>query len=133
MFEPLVPSTFRIPNTNWYRADSRFKTEDEFALLGCHRLEEVILFEGPDTVAAFFGRANSKCGVDASRHQTSYFKRIREICDKYDVILVADETITGFGRTGEMFGSQRYDINSRHDDHRQGDYFWCRTTSALYS
>ena len=110
MFEPLVPSTFRIPNTNWYRADPRFKTEDEFALWAANRLEEVILFEGPDTVAAFFVEPIQNAGGCFTAPK-SYFKRIREICDKYDVILVADETITGFGRTGEMFGSQRYDLN----------------------
>jgi len=110
MFEPLVPSTFRIPSNNWYRAGSEFKTEDEFALWAANRLEEVILFEGPDTVAAFFVEPIQNAGGCFTAPK-SYFKRIREICDKYDVILVADETITGYGRSGEMFGSQRYEIN----------------------
>ena len=110
MFEPLVPSTFRVPNTNWYRAGSEFKTEDDFAIWAANRLEEAILFEGPDTVAAFFVEPIQNAGGCFTAPK-SYFKRVREICDKYDVILVADETITGFGRTGEMFGSQRYEIN----------------------
>lgn len=109
MFEPLVPSTFRIPNNNWYRAGSEFKTEDDFALWAANRLEEAILFEGPDTVAAFFVEPIQNAGGCFTAPK-SYFKRVREICDRYDVILVADETITGFGRSGEMFGSQRYDI-----------------------
>lgn len=109
MFEPLVPSTFRIPNNNWYRAGSEFKTEDDFAIWAANRLEEAILFEGPDTVAAFFVEPIQNAGGCFTAPK-SYFKRVREICDKYDVILVADETITGFGRSGEMFGSQRYDI-----------------------
>jgi len=110
MFEPLVPSTFRVPNNNWYRAGSEFKTEDDFALWAANRVEEAILFEGPDTVAAFFVEPIQNAGGCFTAPK-SYFKRVREICDKYEVILVADETITGFGRSGEMFGSQRYEIN----------------------
>ena len=107
-FEPLVPSTFRVPNTNWYRAEG-FSTEEEFGIWAANRLEEAILFEGPDTVAAFFVEPIQNSGGCFTAHP-SYFRRVREICDKYDVVLVADETITGYGRSGEMFASQRYDI-----------------------
>ncbi|MEL0316706.1 MAG: aminotransferase class III-fold pyridoxal phosphate-dependent enzyme, partial [Aquiluna sp.] len=109
MFEPLVPSAFRVPNTNYYRAPHEFKSEDEFGIWAANRLEEAILFEGPDTVAAFFVEPIQNAGGCFTAPK-SYFKRVREICTKYDVILVADETITGYGRTGEMFGSIRYDI-----------------------
>lgn len=109
MFEPLVPSAFRVPNTNYYRAPHEFKNEDEFGIWAANRLEEAILFEGPDTVAAFFVEPIQNAGGCFTAPK-SYFKRVREICTKYDVILVADETITGYGRTGEMFGSIRYDI-----------------------
>ena len=109
MFEPLVPSAFRVPNTNYYRAPHEFKNEDEFGIWAANRLEEAILFEGPDTVAAFFVEPIQNAGGCFTATK-AYFRRIREICTKYDVILVADETITGYGRTGEMFGSQRYDI-----------------------
>jgi adenosylmethionine-8-amino-7-oxononanoate aminotransferase len=108
-FEPLVPSTFRVPNTNWYRAPEGFSSEEEFGIWAANRLEEAILFEGPDTVAAFFVEPIQNSGGCITAHP-SYFRRVREICDKYDVVLVADETITGFGRSGEMFGSQRYGI-----------------------
>lgn len=109
MFEPLVPSTIRIPNTNWYRAPGNFASEEEFGLWAANRLEEAILFEGADTVAAFFVEPIQNSGGCFTAHPT-YFKRVREICDKYDVLLVADETITGYGRTGEMFASIRYDF-----------------------
>ena len=109
MFEPLVPSAFRVPNTNYYRAPHEFKNEDEFGIWAANRLEEAILFEGPDTVAAFFVEPIQNAGGCFTAPK-AYFKRVREICTKYDVILVADETITGYGRTGEMFGSIRYDI-----------------------
>lgn len=109
-FEPLVPSTFRVPNTNFYRAPVELRHDEEaFALWAANRLEEAILFEGPDTVAAFFVEPIQNSG-GCFTAPPSYFRRVREICDKYDVILVADETITGFGRSGNMFASERYDI-----------------------
>ena len=106
-FEPLVPSTFRVPNTNWYRAQDQFDTEEEFALWAADRVEEMILFEDPDTVAAFILEPVQNSGGCFTAPDI-YFKRIREICDKYDVLIVADETIDGFGRCGEMFASNRY-------------------------
>ncbi|MEO0313505.1 MAG: hypothetical protein RL140_735, partial [Actinomycetota bacterium] len=108
-FEPLVPSTFRVPNTNWYRAKDDFATEEEFGLWAANRVEEMIIMEDPDTVAAFFLEPVQNSGGAYTSHK-SYFKRVREICDKYDVILVADETIDGFGRTGTMFASEKYEF-----------------------
>jgi adenosylmethionine-8-amino-7-oxononanoate aminotransferase len=109
MYEPLVPSTFRVPNTNWYRAQEDFKTEEEFAMWAANRLEEMILFEDPDTVAAFFMEPVQNSGGCFTAPK-SYYKRVREICDKYDVLLVADETIDGFGRIGTMFASEFYGL-----------------------
>jgi len=108
-FEPLVPSTFRVPNTNWYRAKDDFANEEEFGLWAANRVEEMIIMEDPDTVAAFFLEPVQNSGGAYTSHK-SYFKRVREICDKYDVILVADETIDGFGRTGTMFASEKYEF-----------------------
>jgi adenosylmethionine-8-amino-7-oxononanoate aminotransferase len=109
MFEPLVPSTFRVPNTNWYRAQDDFENEEAFAMWAADRVEEMILFEDPDTVAAFFIEPVQNSG-GCFTSPPSYFKRVREICDKYDVLLVADETIDGFGRIGTMFASERYGL-----------------------
>jgi adenosylmethionine-8-amino-7-oxononanoate aminotransferase len=108
-FEPLVPSTFRVPNTNWYRSQDQFETEEEFAQWAADRVEEMILFEDPDTVAAFFLEPVQNSG-GCFTAPNSYFKRVREICDKYDVLIVADETIDGFGRCGAMFASNRYEF-----------------------
>lgn len=108
-FEPLVPSTFRVPNTNWYRAQDDFATEEEFALWAADRVEEMILFEDPDTVAAFIFEPVQNSGGCFTAPKV-YFDRVREICDKYDVLIVADETIDGFGRTGSMFASGLYDF-----------------------
>lgn len=108
-FEPLVPSTFRVPNTNWYRAQDDFENEEAFAKWAADRVEEMILFEDPDTVAAFFLEPVQNSGGCFTAPK-SYFKRVREICDKYDVLVVADETIDGFGRVGTMFASEMYEF-----------------------
>jgi adenosylmethionine-8-amino-7-oxononanoate aminotransferase len=112
MFEPLVPSTFRVPNTNWYRAHEmgfQGESEEDFYLWAASRVEEVILQEGPETVAAVFVEPVQNSGGCFTASPT-YFKRLREICDMYNVLLVADETITGWGRMGTMFASERYEI-----------------------
>ncbi len=108
-FEPLVPSTFRVPNTDWYRNQDKFATEEEFALWAANRVEEMIKFEDPDTVAAFILEPVQNSGGSFTAPK-SYFKRIREICDKYDVLLIADETINGFGRIGTMFASEFFEL-----------------------
>jgi adenosylmethionine-8-amino-7-oxononanoate aminotransferase len=107
MFEPLVPSTFRVPNTNWYRAQDDFETEEDFAIWAANRVEEMILFEDPDTVAAFILEPVQNSGGCFTSPKI-YFDMISEICKKYDVLVVADETIDGFGRIGEMFASTKY-------------------------
>jgi adenosylmethionine-8-amino-7-oxononanoate aminotransferase len=111
-FEPLVPSTFRVPNTNFYRAPEQFQTgaaEDEemFGRWAADRIAEVIEFEGPDTVAAVFLEPVQNSG-GCFPPPPGYFQRVREICDEYDVLLVSDEVICAFGRLGHMFGAERY-------------------------
>jgi adenosylmethionine-8-amino-7-oxononanoate aminotransferase len=110
MFEPLVPGTFRVPNTNYYRAgDMGFHgTEEEFGLWAANRIEEMILFEGPETVAAVFLEPVQNSG-GCFPPPPGYFKRVREICDEYDVLLVSDEVICAFGRLGHMFACDAYD------------------------
>ncbi len=112
MFEPVTPGGFRVPNTNFYRAtEMGFPggTEEEFGLWAANRIEEMIQFEGPETVAAVFLEPVQNSG-GCFPPPKGYFQRVREICDKYDVLLVADEVITGFGRIGDMFASTTYDI-----------------------
>lgn len=107
MFEPVTPGGFRVPNTNFYRADEMGfpgGTEEEFGLWAANRIEEMIVFEGPETVAAVFLEPVQNSG-GCFPPPKGYFQRVREICDKYDVLLVADEVITGFGRIGDMFAS----------------------------
>ena len=109
MFEPLTPGGFRVPNTNFYRAPEHGDNLVEFGQWAANRIEEMILFEGPETVAAVFLEPVQNSG-GCFTPPPGYFQRVREICTKYDVLLVADEVITGFGRIGDMFASTTYDI-----------------------
>jgi adenosylmethionine-8-amino-7-oxononanoate aminotransferase len=74
-----------------------------------NRLEEAILREGPDTVAAFIAEPVQGAG-GVIVPPADYFARIREICTQYDVLFIADEVITGFGRTGRWFGLEHYGV-----------------------
>ena len=107
-FEPLVPSTFRVPNTNFYRAEQHGDDLEAFGQWAANRIEEMIEFEGPETVAAVFLEPVQNSG-GAFPPPPGYFQRVREICDKHDVLLVSDEVICAFGRIGEMFACNAYD------------------------
>lgn len=106
-FEPLVPSTFRVPNTNFYRAPEHGDDLHAFGQWAANRIAEAIEFEGPDTVAAVFLEPVQNSG-GCFPPPPGYFERVREICDEYDVLLVSDEVICAFGRLGHMFAAERY-------------------------
>ncbi|MFN8194821.1 MAG: aspartate aminotransferase family protein [Nocardioidaceae bacterium] len=106
-FEPLVPSTFRVPNTNFYRAPQHGDDLEAFGRWAADRIEEAIEFEGPDTVAAVFLEPVQNSG-GCFPPPPGYFQRVREICDRHDVIMVSDEVICAYGRLGHMFGAERY-------------------------
>ena len=106
-FEPLVPSTFRVPNTNYYRRPDESMSQEQFGVWAADRIAEAIEFEGPETVAAVFLEPVQNSG-GCFPPPPGYFQRVREICDRYDVLLVSDDVICGFGRLGEYFGGHRY-------------------------
>ena len=107
-FEPLVPSTFRVPNTNFYRApEHRATTSKAFGRWAADQIAVAIENEGPETVAAVFLEPVQNSG-GCFPPPPGYFQRVREICDEYDVLLVCDEVICAFGRLGHMFGAERY-------------------------
>jgi adenosylmethionine-8-amino-7-oxononanoate aminotransferase len=107
VFEPLVPGTFRVPNTNIYRAPVFGDDPKAFGRWAADQIEQAIVFEGPDTVAAVFLEPVQNAG-GCFPPPPGYFERVREICDAYDVLLVSDEVICAFGRLGEYFGATRY-------------------------
>jgi adenosylmethionine-8-amino-7-oxononanoate aminotransferase len=106
-FEPLVPSAFRVPNTNIYRAAEHGDDPEVFGRWAADRIEEAIEFEGADTVAAVFLEPVQNSG-GCFPPPPGYFQRVREICDRHDVLLVSDEVICAFGRLGHMFACDRY-------------------------
>ena len=107
-FEPLPAGGVRVPNTNFYRAPG-FVADDlaEFGKWAADEIERTILREGPETVAAVFLEPLQNSG-GCFPPPPGYFQRVREICDRYGVLLVSDEVICAFGRLGYHFGSQRY-------------------------
>jgi adenosylmethionine-8-amino-7-oxononanoate aminotransferase len=107
MFEPLVPGAHKVPNTNFYRAPEHGDDLEAFGLWAANRIEEVIEFEGPETVAAVFLEPVQNSG-GCFPPPPGYFARVREICDKHDVLLVSDEVICAFGRLGHYFGADRF-------------------------
>ena len=106
-FEPLVPSTFRVPNTNLYRAPYHGDDPEAFGRWAADSIAVAIENEGADTVAAVFLEPVQNAG-GCFPPPPGYFARVREICDQYDVLLVSDEVICAFGRLGHMFGAERY-------------------------
>jgi adenosylmethionine-8-amino-7-oxononanoate aminotransferase len=107
-FEPLPPGGVRVPNTNFYRAPS-FVADDleAFGRWAADEIERAILREGPESVAAVYLEPLQNSG-GCFPPPPGYFQRVREICDRYGVLLVSDEVICAFGRLGYYFGSQRY-------------------------
>lgn len=85
------------------------ESEEDYSQRLADELERLILAEGPDTVAAFFAEPVMGAG-GVIVPPAGYFERIQQVLAKYDVLMVADEVICGFGRTGNMFGSQTFGI-----------------------
>jgi putrescine---pyruvate transaminase len=108
MFGPRVPGFLHVNTCYPYRyvATEAGMTPGEAA---ARELEQAILREGPDTVAAFIGEPIH--GAGGIIYPTDdYWPRVREICTRYDVLLIADEIITGFGRTGRWFGMEHWNV-----------------------
>ncbi len=106
-FEPRVPGFVHIPSPYPYRYEA--PPGESQGMAAANELEQAILREGPDTVAMFIAEPVQGAG-GVIVPQDDYFPRIREICDRYDVLLVADEVITGFGRTGTLFALDHWGI-----------------------
>ncbi|GBD30451.1 Taurine--pyruvate aminotransferase [bacterium HR32] len=99
MFAPMVPEFLHVPPSYPYRQE-----EDPV-----EALERAILREGPDTVAAFITEPVIGAG-GVIPPSADYFPRVREVCDRYGVLFIADEVITGFGRTGRWFALHHWGV-----------------------
>jgi adenosylmethionine-8-amino-7-oxononanoate aminotransferase len=102
-FEPLMPGGVHVPNTNTFRMTHGYSESDL-----AEAVAEKIEFEGPETVAAVIMEPVQNAG-GCFVPPEGYWQRVREICDKYNVLLISDEVICAWGRLGEWFGAQRFD------------------------
>jgi adenosylmethionine-8-amino-7-oxononanoate aminotransferase len=107
-FEPLVPEVLHVRNTNRYHRPPD-ETEAQFTAFLLDELEQTIIATGSDTVCMVIMEPVQNAGGSFTPPE-GYWKGVREICDRYGILLCADEVITGFGRVGAWFGSERYDI-----------------------
>ena len=107
-FEPLVPGAVKVPATNQYRTAVFGDDPVAFGLWSAMQIEEAILREGPETVAAIFLEPVQNAG-GCFTPPPGYLAEVRRICDRYGVLFVSDEVICAFGRLGEWFGGQKYD------------------------
>ncbi|HLA88232.1 MAG TPA: aminotransferase class III-fold pyridoxal phosphate-dependent enzyme, partial [Anaerolineales bacterium] len=109
MFGPAMEGFIHIPAPNPYRYEGEINAGETIGQAAARALEEAILREGQDTVAAFI--AEPVMGVGGVIvPPADYFPLARAICDKYDVLFIADEVITGFGRTGEWFALKHWNV-----------------------
>ncbi len=107
-FQPYYfPSTRIMPA--YYFRDGRGMTEEQYSKLCADDLEDKIRREGPETVSCFIAEplVNTMGALPAP---AGYFQRIRQICDRYGILMILDEVVTGFGRTGKNFGIDHWDV-----------------------
>ena len=107
-FGPLMAGVYHVPSPNHYRND--FELEGEAGDIMCAKwVEQEILFQGPETVAAVIGEPiSSSNGVHIP--SPKYWQLLREICDRHGVLLIMDEVINGFGRTGKWFATEHFGV-----------------------
>ena len=110
-FEPLLPDAMhQIDACYYWRFAEKGESEFDYGQRVANQLEDKIIELGQDSVAAFFAEPVVGATMGAVPAVRGYFKRIREICDKYGVLLVLDEVMCGAGRTGTFFASEQEDI-----------------------
>lgn len=108
MFEPRVPGFLHVQTCYPYRFEGA-KDGETIGQAAARELEERIVQEGPETVAAFIGEPIHGAG-GVIYPTDDYWPRVREICSRYGILLIADEIITGFGRTGRWWGLEHWGV-----------------------
>ena len=107
-YEPNLPGCFHV-ETPWLYRNPFSQDPVELGRICAEMLEREIVFQSPDTVAAFIAEPVQGAG-GVIVPPANYWPLIREVCDRYGVLLIADEIVTGFGRTGSMFGSRAWGV-----------------------
>lgn len=106
-FDLMVPNVIRLTAPHFYREGKPGETEEQFVSRLAEELDAVIQAEGPDTIAAMFAEPVQGAG-GVVVPPAKYWEKVQAVLGRYDILLVADEVICGFGRTGNMFGSQTF-------------------------
>lgn len=109
-YEPLLPGCFHV-DTPWLYRNPYSEDPERLAEICAELLDREITFQGPDTVAAFIAEPVQGAG-GVIVPPANYWPLIRKVCDKHGVLLIADEVVTGFGRTGEMFGTRLWGVQA---------------------
>ena len=108
-YEPLLAGVFHAPQPLPYHCEYGGSTPEECAELCVKAIEDIILFQGPSTIAAVVAEPISS-PMGAAVPGPNYWPLLRELCDRYGCLLIADEVITGFGRTGKMFACEHWNV-----------------------
>ena len=108
-YEPLMPGVFHIPAPYAYRNPFDETDPAKLAMLCVRALEDEIAFQGADTIAALIMEPVLGAGGVIVPHE-SFMPQLREICDRHEILLIADEVVTGFGRTGAWSGSRLFGV-----------------------
>lgn len=109
-FDLPLPGFLHVTCPHHYRFAKTSETEEDFATRLATEIEELILREGPETVAAFIGEPVMGAG-GVIVPPSGYWSKVKEVCRRHDVLIIADEVITGFGRLGQLFGSNVFNID----------------------
>jgi len=109
-YEPLLPGCFHI-DSPWLYRNAYTQDEAELGQIVAAQLEREIVFQGPDTVAAFIAEPIQGAG-GVIVPPANFWPLVRAVCDKHGVLLIADEVVTGFGRGGAMFGTRLWGVNA---------------------
>jgi adenosylmethionine-8-amino-7-oxononanoate aminotransferase len=109
-YEPLLPGCFHV-DTPWLYRNPYTQDPEKLGQICAELLEREIVFQGPDTVAAFIAEPVQGAG-GVIVPPPNYWPLVRQICDKHGVLLIADEVVTGFGRTGHLFGTRLWGVKA---------------------
>ncbi len=110
-YEPLLPGCFHVDTPWTYHNPFGEDNPEKLAELCVNMLEREFVFQGPDTIAAFIAEPVQGAG-GVIVPPANYWPLVRALCDKYGILLIADEVVTGFGRTGQMFGTRLWGVNA---------------------
>lgn len=109
-YEPLLPGCFHV-DTPWLYRNPYTQDPARLGEICAELLEREIVFQGPDTVAAFIAEPIQGAG-GVIVPPDNYWPLVRAVCDKYGVLLIADEVVTGFGRGGALFGTRLWNVKA---------------------